>query len=125
MAIRMISSINARLLVCCLLMTMALKAYTQSPVKEIFPEKFTGFTGDLGLVSNYFFRCLSYSDDRPALQGGLDYDHISGLEIGTGYQAAVKPCPWKSAFTGDIIMPFLRKPAWHFWVRSPTTCIIL
>lgn len=35
------------------------------------------------LVSDYVFRGFSYSDNGPALQGGADYSHESGLYVGT------------------------------------------
>lgn len=40
-------------------------------------------TANAGLVSNYVFRGFSYSDEGPALQGGLDYAHESGIYAGT------------------------------------------
>jgi uncharacterized protein (TIGR02001 family) len=39
-------------------------------------------TGNIGLVSNYVFRGISQSQNKPALQGGFDYNHSSGLYIG-------------------------------------------
>lgn len=41
------------------------------------------FTGNVGLVSNYVFRGISQSAAKPALQGGFDYSHSSGLYAGT------------------------------------------
>ncbi|TRZ98338.1 MAG: hypothetical protein D4R84_03875 [Rhodocyclaceae bacterium] len=41
------------------------------------------FTGNVGLVSNYVFRGISQSAGKPALQGGFDYSHASGLYAGT------------------------------------------
>jgi len=35
------------------------------------------------LVTDYVFRGVSYSDNGPALQGGADYAHESGLYVGT------------------------------------------
>ena len=40
-------------------------------------------TGNIGLVSNYVFRGISQSQNKPALQGGFDYAHSSGLYAGT------------------------------------------
>ena len=40
-------------------------------------------TGNLGLYSQYIFRGLTQTDHRPALQGGFDYAHASGLYAGT------------------------------------------
>jgi uncharacterized protein (TIGR02001 family) len=39
-------------------------------------------TGNLGLTSDYRFRGISQSQNGPAVQGGVDYSHSSGLYIG-------------------------------------------
>ena len=41
------------------------------------------FTGNVGLFSQYIFRGLRQTDKEPALQGGFDYSHASGLYAGT------------------------------------------
>lgn len=40
-------------------------------------------TGNLGITSNYIFHGESQSNGSPALQGGLDYSHTTGLYVGT------------------------------------------
>lgn len=40
------------------------------------------FSANAALTSNYVFRGVSYSDEGPALQGGLDYAHASGAYAG-------------------------------------------
>lgn len=40
------------------------------------------FTGNVGLVSDYVFRGISQSAHKPAIQGGFDYSHSSGLYAG-------------------------------------------
>jgi uncharacterized protein (TIGR02001 family) len=40
-------------------------------------------SANIGVVSNYFFRGISESDDGAAVQGGLDYNHESGFYAGT------------------------------------------
>jgi uncharacterized protein (TIGR02001 family) len=40
-------------------------------------------SGNIGLYSQYIFRGLKQTDGDPALQGGLDYSHASGLYAGT------------------------------------------
>ncbi|MDQ8020264.1 MAG: TorF family putative porin [Moraxellaceae bacterium] len=40
-------------------------------------------TGNLAFVNNYFYRGLTQTDDKPALQGGFDYAHTSGFYLGT------------------------------------------
>lgn len=39
-------------------------------------------TASVGVFSNYVFRGMTYTQDRPALQGGFDYAHASGLYAG-------------------------------------------
>lgn len=39
-------------------------------------------TGNLGLTSDYRFRGISQSQNAPAVQGGIDYSHSSGLYVG-------------------------------------------
>ena len=39
-------------------------------------------TGNLGLTSDYRFRGISQSQNAPAVQGGVDYNHSSGFYIG-------------------------------------------
>ena len=41
------------------------------------------FTGNLSLVSDYRFRGLSQTGKKPAIQGGIDYAHASGVYLGT------------------------------------------
>jgi uncharacterized protein (TIGR02001 family) len=39
-------------------------------------------TGNLGLATDYRFRGISQTQNGPAIQGGVDYTHSSGLYIG-------------------------------------------
>lgn len=41
------------------------------------------FTANVGLYSQYVFRGLSQTNEKPALQGGLDLAHKSGFYVGT------------------------------------------
>jgi len=41
------------------------------------------FTGNVGLFSEYIFRGVKQTDGKPALQGGFDYAHSSGIYLGT------------------------------------------
>jgi len=41
------------------------------------------FTGNLGFVSEYRYRGISQTNNKPALQGGFDYAHASGVYVGT------------------------------------------
>ena len=40
------------------------------------------FTGNVGVFSNYVFRGITQTSEEPALQGGFDYAHASGLYAG-------------------------------------------
>lgn len=40
------------------------------------------FAPNIGVVSDYLFRGVSQTHGKPALQGGLDYSHASGLYLG-------------------------------------------
>ena len=39
-------------------------------------------TGNLGLTSDYRFRGISQTQNAPAVQGGIDYNHKSGFYVG-------------------------------------------
>jgi len=39
-------------------------------------------TANVGLFSQYVFRGITYTNERPALQGGFDYAHASGAFLG-------------------------------------------
>ncbi len=41
------------------------------------------FTGNFNFTNNYMYRGLTQTDDKPALQGGFDYSHASGVYAGT------------------------------------------
>jgi len=41
------------------------------------------FTYNIGLYSQYIFRGLTQTAERPAIQGGVDYSHASGFYVGT------------------------------------------
>jgi hypothetical protein len=41
------------------------------------------FTGNLNLVSEYRYRGISQTNNKPAVQGGFDYAHASGVYVGT------------------------------------------
>ncbi|NWG86131.1 MAG: hypothetical protein HXY26_01225 [Hydrogenophilaceae bacterium] len=40
-------------------------------------------SGNVSLTSNYVFRGISQTSAEPAIQGGLDYTHSSGIYLGT------------------------------------------
>jgi uncharacterized protein (TIGR02001 family) len=55
-------------------------AQTTAPAAAPAPSP---FTGNAGLFSQYIFRGLTQTAGKPALQGGADYAHSSGLYVGT------------------------------------------
>ena len=57
------------------LLASALMAASTATVAEI--------SGNVALVSDYIFRGISQTDNQMAIQGGFDYEHDSGLYIGT------------------------------------------
>ena len=73
------------------------------------------FTGNISLVSQYIFRGLSQTNSDPALQGGVDYSHASGLCAGTwlsniswftDQNANIKSAPVSLASPGSVGAPY-------------------
>ncbi len=54
-----------------------------APAAAPAPEPDWTFTGNVGLYSQYVFRGISQTNEKPALQGGFDLGHKSGLYAGT------------------------------------------
>lgn len=55
-------------------------AQAQAPAAPASPHT---LSGNVGLYSQYIFRGLTQTNREPAIQGGFDYSHSSGLYIGT------------------------------------------
>ncbi len=55
----------------------------QTPAPAPTPEPDWTFTGNLGLYSQYVFRGLTQTNEKPAIQGGFDVAHKSGFYAGT------------------------------------------
>jgi uncharacterized protein (TIGR02001 family) len=51
-----------------------------APAKE---EPDYTLTGNVGLFSQYVFRGISQTNEKPAVQGGFDWAHKSGVYLGT------------------------------------------
>ena len=60
-------------------LTVPLIAAAQAPAPAPAPSP---LTANVGVVSDYRFRGLTQTMKRPALQGGFDYAHSSGLYLG-------------------------------------------
>ena len=59
-----------------------------------------GASANVGVTSNYVFRGITQTDDKPAVQGGLDYSHDSGLYAGT-WVSNIDFTPEDNAATGS------------------------
>jgi uncharacterized protein (TIGR02001 family) len=51
--------------------------------EEAAPAPEHTLTANVSLTSNYIFRGISQTQGKPAVQGGFDYSHSSGLYVGT------------------------------------------
>lgn len=74
-------------------MLSSLPIQAQIATNELFFQPQVAFNGNFSLVSNYLFRGESLSDDKPAVQGGLNYNSPTGFYLGA----------W--ATSGDASMP--------------------
>ena len=50
--------------------------------KHVIPASAHTVTANVGLFSNYLYRGISQTGGKPALQGGFDYAHASGVYAG-------------------------------------------
>jgi len=57
-------------------------AQTAAPAPAPAPTPDYTLTGNLGIFSDYRFRGISQTNKRPAIQGGIDFAHSSGLYLG-------------------------------------------
>lgn len=57
--------------------------FTPTANAEDAPAAASPFTGNFGLTTDYIFRGVSQTQQQPAVQGGFDYSHASGLYVGT------------------------------------------
>jgi uncharacterized protein (TIGR02001 family) len=57
-------------------------AQTAAPAAKA-PEPDYTLTGNFGIYSQYVFRGLTQTDEKPAFQGGFDFAHKNGLYLGT------------------------------------------
>ena len=72
------------------------------------------FTGNIGLVTDYRFRGISQTFAKPALQGGFDYSHSSGIYLGNWNSNVSSGAGFPS---GNIEMDFYGgwKKSWGDW----------
>lgn len=60
-------------------------AATALSAAMVSPAAMAQFSGNVGIFSDYVFRGLSETDGAAAVQGGIDYEHGSGLYAGTWF----------------------------------------
>ena len=72
------------------------------------------FTGNIGLFSEYRFRGISQTFAKPALQGGFDYSHASGIYLGNWNSNVSSGAGFPA---GDLEMDFYGgwKKSWGDW----------
>jgi uncharacterized protein (TIGR02001 family) len=67
-------------------LTLAIAAVLATPLTAVAadaaPTPEHSFSYNVGVTSNYIFRGISQTHGKPALQGGVDYAHSSGLYAG-------------------------------------------
>ncbi len=59
------------------------QAPAPAPAAAPAPEPDFTYTANIGLYSQYVFRGISQTNEKPAVQGGMDLAHKSGLYVGT------------------------------------------
>jgi uncharacterized protein (TIGR02001 family) len=60
----------------------AVNAFAADAAPAAAPAPTYTFTGNVMLASEYIFRGLTQTNGKPAIQGGFDYSHASGLYAG-------------------------------------------
>lgn len=63
--------------------SLALAGLVGVPTAVMAADSPHTFTGNVGIYSDYSFRGFTQTDAEPALQGGFDYAHASGVYLGT------------------------------------------
>ena len=64
-------------------LAIATGVYAQQAPAPVATESPHAFTGKVGLYSEYEYRGISQTSEKPALQLNLDYAHASGFYLGT------------------------------------------
>ncbi len=65
------------------LLAAAVLSTLAAPAAVLAEESPHTLTGNVGIYSQYIFRGLTQTAEKPALQGGFDYAHASGFYAGT------------------------------------------
>ncbi|MFA7430524.1 MAG: TorF family putative porin [Rhodospirillaceae bacterium] len=61
------------------LAVMAIPVVAVAQDAKILPGE---ISGNVGIASDYTFRGISQTDEKPAVQGGIDWEHEAGLYLG-------------------------------------------
>jgi len=78
-----------------------------APAPAPAPEPDFTFTGNVGLFSQYVFRGITQTNEKPAIQGGFDLGHKSGFYVGTW----ASNISWLSDANPDVSAPI----EWDFY----------
>jgi uncharacterized protein (TIGR02001 family) len=83
-----------------------------APAAAPAPEPDWTFASNIGLFSQYVFRGISQTNEKPAVQGGFDLSHKSGFYVGTwasniswiadGYPTTSPPPPPSASLEWDF-----------------------
>lgn len=86
----------------------------QTPAPAAPPPSDHTITGNVGLFSEYRFRGISQTFGKPAIQGGFDYSHASGIYLGNWNSNVNSGAGFPA---GNIEMDFYGgwKKAWGDW----------
>lgn len=86
----------------------------QTPAPAAAPPSDHTITGNVGLFSEYRFRGISQTFGKPAIQGGFDYSHASGIYLGNWNSNVSSGAGFPA---GNIEMDFYGgwKKAWGDW----------
>lgn len=78
-------------------------AFTALAASLISPSLLAQLSGNVGVVSEYYYRGLLQTDVKgtPSVSGGADYAHDSGLYIGT-WAAAIESESWAGGLEWDV-----------------------
>jgi uncharacterized protein (TIGR02001 family) len=72
----------AAALIAMLPLTGTVHAQEAAATPEASAPEASPFSANVGLVSDYAYRGISQTDEKPALQGGFDFKHSSGVYVG-------------------------------------------
>ena len=78
--------LNSLILAALVVPGVAMAADVETPEhkegKHVIPASAHTVTANVGFVSNYLYRGISQTGGKPAIQGGFDYAHASGVYAG-------------------------------------------